>query len=90
MPICCPTDVAYIQQQIDLIKQTILALQTARLGIIAGTISSYTLGTGQTTQQVTKLNISTIQTQILSLENELQLAQNKLCGGASFYGRPGY
>lgn len=87
MPFCCPTDVTEIQQQIADLQAAIAAARAARLAIITGTTAQYSLSTGQTQQSVTKLNPATLQTQILSMENELQLLQNKLCGGASFYGR---
>lgn len=90
MPICCPTDIAALQQEIADLQAAIASARATRLAILTGAVAQYSLQTGQTQQSVTKMSPASLWTQIQSMQNELQRLQNQLCGGASFYGRPGY
>jgi hypothetical protein len=82
-------DIAWINDRITATKTEIVAYEDAVLKLGAGA-QSYSLSTGQTTQQVTKANLGQLQASLASLENRLQYYQNKLNGGANSYGRAGF
>ena len=62
---------AFLTQQIATTEAAIVAAEAAADGIVAGTIASYELDTGQTRQKVTKVNIGTLNAYIGSLYNRL-------------------
>lgn len=83
-------DSKFIQDRINTAKQQIIAYEDAALALGNGSIQSYTLDTGQSTQTVTKLNIDSLQKAIDSLYNRCATLQTRLTGGGSVIGKPSW
>ena len=73
-------DRSFIQGRIDATKLQIVAYEDAALAL-AGGVQSYTLDTGQSRQQVTKLDLDAIQKTIESLYNRCATLAARLNGG---------
>ncbi|HKY40797.1 MAG TPA: hypothetical protein VJN18_32905 [Polyangiaceae bacterium] len=80
----------FFQERIAATKAEILVLEEAALAIETGAIQSYTLSTGQTSQTVTKANISTLRSAIDHLLNRLAVLDARVNGAARLYVRPGF
>lgn len=79
---------AYYQDRIDNALLTIEALETAMVDLSTGTIKSYTLNTGQTTQSVTKKNINLLTSAIESCYGLIEFwDMRKNGGGPAMYVR---
>jgi len=77
----------YLQDRIDNALLVIAALEDAILDLSTGTLRSYTLNTGQTTQTVTKKNISVLSSAIDSWYARMDYWNSRLNGGAVVYVR---
>lgn len=73
-------DRSFIQGRIAATKLQIVAYEDAALAL-AGGVQSYTLDTGQSRQQVTKLDLGAIQKTIESLYNRCATLEARLSGG---------
>ena len=78
----------YIQTQIDSIKTIIEAYQVAILALATGTVDRYTINTGQTTQSVTKRDLSRMRLELNGLMSDLQTWDDML-NGTGLYVRGG-
>jgi hypothetical protein len=85
----CEID-TFFRDQITATKAEILALQEASLALSTGAIQSYTLSTGQTSQTVTKHNLSTIESAIERLLNRLAVLDARVNRNARIYVRPSW
>ncbi len=72
-------DRAFIQARIDATKAQIIAYEDAVLAL-AGGVQSYTLDTGQSSQQVTKLNLNSLNSTVASLYNRCATLEARLNG----------
>ena len=80
---------AFIQGRIDATKLQIVAYEDAALALGSG-VQSYTLDTGQSRQQVTKLDLSMVQKTIDSLYNRCATLEARLNGSGTLTARPGW
>ena len=71
----------WLQARIDATKAMIEEYESAVLKLSTGTVKSYTINTGQTTQSVTKKDISRLQADIDSLYQRLDYYDMRLNGG---------
>jgi len=74
-------DAAFLRTRITATKAQIIALEDAMLALIAGTILSYSLDTGQSVQKVTKQDIDKVEAVIASLDNRCATLEARLNGG---------
>jgi len=75
-------DQGFLQGRIDSTKLQIIAYEDAAYAL-AGGVQTYTLDTGQSKQQVTKLDLKQLQDTIDSLYNRCEVLQARLTGGAT-------
>jgi hypothetical protein len=71
---------AWLQSRLEAVQAQIEAAETAMLALSAGTLASYTIDTGQTTQTVTKRNLASLQMFIDSLYARLDYLDNRING----------
>ena len=71
------------------VKEQIVALDDAFLGLSTGAIQQYQLDTGQTRMLVTKANMATLRDTISELENKLSTLNARVYG-SGHYGSPGW
>lgn len=82
-------DDAFLQARITATEALIVAYEDAVTALVSGGVQTYTLDTGQSTQTVTRLQLSTLNRNIDSLYNRLATLQARLNGG-SVNMRPGW
>jgi hypothetical protein len=82
-------DTEWIQERITKTKALIVAYEDAIL-VLASGAQTYSLNTGQTTQSVTKANLSSMRMALDALEDRLRNLQNQLTGSGVFIGRPAF
>lgn len=82
-------DRAFIQARIDATKLQIVAYEDAALALASG-VQSYTLDTGQSRQEVTKLNLRSINDTINSLYNRCATLEARLNGSGTLTERPAW
>jgi hypothetical protein len=82
-------DRTFIAGRITATKAQIIAYEDAALALATGGVQSYTLNTGQSTQQVTRLDLDNIQKTINSLYNRCATLQARLKGGTTL-AKPGW
>ena len=68
----------------------ILAYETAIEALAGDGVQEYSLDTGQSVQRVTKVNLSSMQTALDKLYNRYQIICQRLNGGGSVQGVPGW
>ena len=68
----------FIQSRITAIQSQITAYETAMVTLSAGTVKSYTLNTGQTSQSVTKRDLSRLQAELDALIGRLEYWDDRL------------
>ena len=83
-------DASFIQARIDATKLQIVAYEDAALALGTAGIQSYALDTGQSKQNVTKLDLDKIQKTIDSLYNRCATLQTRLNGSGSLIGAPSW
>lgn len=81
-------DAAFLQARIDAIKVQIVELETAFDSLVAGTIVSYELDTGQSKTKVTKMSIATITRLIDVLMERCYRYEVRLKGGGTIIAGP--
>lgn len=81
-------DAAFLQARIDQIKIQIVELETAFDALIAGTIVSYELDTGQSKTKVTKMSIATITRLLDALMERCYRYEVRLKGGGTIIAGP--
>lgn len=79
----------FLAERIAATKAAIEEAETAISEVSSGGVHSYSINTGQTTQNVTMQNLGTFNAYLSSLYNRLATLEARLCGG-SLYGRPGF
>ena len=80
----------FLAERIAKCKLRIAAYEDAIDAILIRGVAQYSLTTGQTTQQVTKLNISSLEKMLGIEENRLVTLETRLNGGGSSYMRGGW
>lgn len=70
---------AYWEERIAIVKALILKYDAA-IDALAGGVQQYSLNTGQTTQSVTKANLTSLRDMRSSLLNELATLEARVCG----------
>lgn len=80
---------AFLQARIDFYEGLIVELEGAIEGLSSGTISSYTLNTGQSTETVTKRTLGAISARLDWAYNQLDYFTTRRNGGVSVIVRPG-
>ena len=83
-------DSSFIQARIDATKLQIVAFEDAAFAIGTGTIESYIMDTGQTRQNVTKLNLHLLSKAIDGLYNRCATLEARLNGSGVIIGKPGW
>jgi hypothetical protein len=82
-------DATFLQEQIDYWTALILVYQTALTALSTGTLKSYTLSTGQTTQTVTKKDTFRLTETLNEAYRMLDYFDIRLNGGVTLQVRPG-
>lgn len=83
-------DAAFIQDRITATKAQIVAYEDATLALAQDGIQSYKLDTGQTIQNVTKLDLKDLNATIDSLYNRCATLEARLNGTGTKIGTPGW
>ena len=78
---------AYIQTRITAINAQITAYETAMTALSSSSVKSYSLNTGQTSQTVTKRDLSRLQTELDWLIGRLQYWDDLLNGTGTVIAR---
>lgn len=78
------------QEVLNKTKASLQAALDAEAALMAGTIQSYTLDTGQTKQTVTKFNVTELRNYIDSLLNRCVTLEARLNGTGSQIARPDF
>ena len=76
-------DCTFFKARITAIKVQIVEIETAISALLAGTIVSYELDTGQSKTKVTKMNISSLERMLDSLMERLFRYEARLNGGGT-------
>ena len=80
-------DSTFVQARITAIQAQIVAYETAMTALSSGKVKSYSLNTGQTTQSVTKRDLSQMQTELDYLIGRLQYWDSMLNNDVVVYAR---
>jgi hypothetical protein len=84
-------DSTFLQARIAATKTQIIAFEGALTAFGAnGALQSYTMDTGQTTQTVTRANLTQLRNTVTSLYNQLATLEARLTGGGSTQVIPGW
>lgn len=83
-------DCQFLQDRIDATKAQIVLYEDAVMQLSTGAVQSYSLNTGQTTQNVSRFDINRLQTTIDSLYNRLVVLQTRLTGNGVMNMGPGW
>lgn len=83
-------DRTFLQARIDATKLLIVAYEDAVTALVAGTIESYTLDTGQSRQTVTKFDIKKLNAAIDGLYNRCVTLEARLHGRGTVTMRPDF
>ena len=76
-------DCAFFQARIDAVKTQIVEIETAISALIAGSIISYELDTGQSKTKVTKMSIGTLDKWLEALMERLFRWEMRKNGGGT-------
>ena len=82
------TSTEIILARIESIKASLAAAQDAELAILAGTVQSYSIDTGQDRQSAVKLNLTELRKYIDGLLTQLCALEARVNGGAAIIARP--
>lgn len=82
-------DATFIQARIIYYEGLIVILETAIETISSGTVRSYTINTGQTTETVTKKNLAELTNRLDWAYMRLDYWNARLNGGVTIQVRPG-
>lgn len=74
-------DAEFVQARITFYQSLITSLEAAFLGISTGTLASYTLSDGQTSQTITKKNLGVLQNALNAAMGQLELWTMRRDGG---------
>lgn len=77
----------FIQARIDFYEALIPNLETTILGLSQGDKRSYSLNTGQTTESVTKKDLTRLEGILQTATDRLEAYQQRLNGGSSVHVR---
>lgn len=75
-------DEVFLSARITYFKTLAVAIEAALLALSSSQTTSYTLSTGQTSQTVTKANVSGLRSQLEYAYNMIDYFNTKLNGGA--------
>ena len=78
---------AYIDDRIERVKARILAYEDAIDAFLLHGVSQYTLTTGQTTQQVTRASLPSLEKMLQLCINDLAILDARKNGGGASYVR---
>ena len=84
------TSTDYWQARLNKAKELLEAAEDAQLQIMAGTMESYKIDTGQSQQTVTKLNITVFDKMIDALMNRIATLETRISGCGVHTGGPGW
>lgn len=79
----------FIKARITATEALIEQFENALEALTVQRVQSYTIDTGQTRQNVTRLDLASLQAQLEGLYNRLATLEARL-NGASFYGRSAF
>lgn len=82
-------DATFIQARINFLKTAIVAYETAILALQTGGVQSYMIDTGQTSQRVTKADLSKLQGTYSEMLGTLDALYSRL-NGATIYTSPAW
>ncbi len=83
-------DCTFFQARIDAIQTQIVEIETAISSLLAGTIVSYELDTGQSKTKVTKMNIASLEKWLESLMERLFRWEARKNGGGTIIAGPAW
>lgn len=83
-------DATFIQARITYFETLIPILESAVEAVATGTVQSYTINTGQTTETVNKKNLMSYTNRLDWAYQRLDYWYIRLNGGATIQVRPGY
>ena len=83
-------DATFIQGRITFFETLIPILEAAIEAVATGTVQSYTINTGQTTETVNKKNLMSYTSRLDWAYGRLEFWTMRLNGGATIQIRPGY
>lgn len=83
-------DLAWLDARIAKTQALIVAIEDALLALSTTAVQSYMLNTGQTTQQVTKANVASLNNLLAELEQRLTRLQARRCGDVATHIVPGF
>jgi hypothetical protein len=84
-------DSTFLQSRIDATKAQIIAFEGALTAFAAnGALQSYTIDTSQTTQTVTRANLTQLRNTVTSLYNQLATLETRLSGSGTVTVIPGW
>lgn len=78
----------FCEERLAQAKAQVLIYDAAITALVTGGAQSYTLDTGQSKQQVTKLDLDKLQAILASLENKVVTLEARCNGSYRTYGRP--
>jgi len=81
----------FYSARIEQVQAQIIAFEDALTAFAAnGAVQSYTIDTGQTTQTVTRSNLSQLRNTVTSLYNQLATLEARVNGCGTVQARPGW
>lgn len=83
-------DQAFLKERIEATKRQIVAYEDAVSQLSSGAVQSYSLNTGQTTQNVTRFDVARLNGDIDGLYNRLSTLEARLNGSGVVIARPGW
>lgn len=83
-------DGAFLEERIEKTKAIIVAYEDAILQLESGAVQSYSLNTGQTTQNVTRFDVARLQASLDGLYNRLATLQTRLTGSGTIVAGPAW
>ena len=83
-------DREFLKERIALTKTLIVAYEDAATQLSSGAVQSYSLNTGQTTQNVTRFDVARLNGDIDGLYNRLATLEARLNGSGVVIARPGW
>lgn len=83
-------DREFLKGRIEATKTLIVAYEDAVSQLSSGAVQSYSLNTGQTTQNVTRFDVARLNGEIDGLYNRLATLEARLNGSGVVISRPGW
>lgn len=83
-------DCNFLRERIESTKAQIIIYEDATMALESGSLQSYSLNTGQTTQYVTKFDLARLQKHIDALYNRLAVLEARLTGNGTKIAGPAW